>query len=253
MQAFDSSGPRPAKGSSSSSSLGVHASATAISSSRCSPCDRAPARKDARPARPTRASAAPASSVQRVLARDAPEEAKTRSRSRLRRQRDIGERRILRQERGGLERARKPPAAALRHVESRDVLAVEDDAAAVARHSAGQLVDQRRLARAVGTNQSMQLAGVGFERDFVVRQQRAEALAEPFHYEQGRGHRAPPPALRVMKPARPVGPIRAMSTSSGPRIRLPWSVSRERAPRAPETQWRREWRPKANRRRPVSP
>jgi hypothetical protein len=54
----------------------------------------------------------------------------------------------------------------------------------------GQQVQQRRLARAVGPEQGMDLAGTRHEVDALQRPDRAVTLAEPFQREQRRAARA---------------------------------------------------------------
>ena len=60
----------------------------------------------------------------------------------------------------------------------RDVLARQRDAAGARRQPAGQQIHERRLARAVGTDQRMARAGLEREVDRVGDDQRAEALVE---------------------------------------------------------------------------
>src|SRR6185437_7092913 len=69
---------------------------------------------------------------------------------------------------------------------ARDVVAGEDDAAAVGSQLAGELGDQRRLAGAVGADQRVHLAGTHLQVDAGAGDHTAEALGQPLHVEQRR-------------------------------------------------------------------
>jgi hypothetical protein len=84
---------------------------------------------------------------------------------RLDRERDVIERGKIREQRGDLKRARQPQRAAPIGRQPGDVLAVEDNAAAIRYDLAGQLADQRGLAGAVRTDDGVQFSGAHVERD----------------------------------------------------------------------------------------
>src|SRR4029078_7664431 len=104
-------------------------------------------------------------SVQRLLLRGVSEEAAARTRARLNCESHILEGRKAGQDRGDLEGASKPASDALRHRERGDVLTGEQDRSGIRAQGAGDLVDQGRLARAVGADDGMQLAGLTVEAD----------------------------------------------------------------------------------------
>jgi hypothetical protein len=73
----------------------------------------------------------------------------------------------------------------------RDHLAVETDGAGVGRKCAGDHVEDRGLARAVGTDQGVDGAGRHGEADVVHRPQAAEALAQPVDLQARAAHGEP--------------------------------------------------------------
>src|SRR6266404_6123891 len=78
---------------------------------------------------------------------------------------------------------------------ARDVGAVEGDAPLVGMHVAGDAVEERGLAGAVGTDEADDLARLDGERDLLVGEQAAEALRGGLDAQQRRhGIRAPAPA-----------------------------------------------------------
>ncbi len=83
-----------------------------------------------------------------------------------------------------LERARDPARRDVVGLQIRQWIAVERELAAVWPIDAGQHIEQRRLARAVGTDQAVDLAVVDGERDVGQRLHATEALAD------ARGRRA---------------------------------------------------------------
>jgi hypothetical protein len=87
-------------------------------------------------------------------------------------------------------------AAALMRLQLRDVAAVVVHAALVAAHVARHEVEERRLARAVGTQDAERLARANFERDVIGDAQRTIRLADRAQREQGRGHGLFDPAVR---------------------------------------------------------
>ena len=76
----------------------------------------------------------------------------------LYRQGDVVERGEIEEQRGELERAGKTELAAAKDRQSRDVAAFETDASGVGSDLAGELPDQRGLARAVRSDDRVQLA-----------------------------------------------------------------------------------------------
>ena len=76
------------------------------------------------------------------------------------------------------------------HRQRGDVAAVEKDAAGVGRDQAGNLVDQRGLAGAVGADHGVQFAGRDVERHVVGDDQRAELLAQLLEAQHRFSHAA---------------------------------------------------------------
>ena len=127
--------------------------------------------------------------VERRLARDRLPETEARAGARLHGQRDVLQRREARQHVRDLEGARQPQMGAGGHRQMRDVATVEDDAAGVGGERAGDLVDERGLAGAVGADDGVRLAGQNVEVDAVGDLQRAERLGEVLQAQHRRAHR----------------------------------------------------------------
>ena len=87
-----------------------------------------------------------------------------------------------------------------------DTLAGEGDRTAVGLEDAGDHVEQRRLAGAVGADHAADLAGLDVERHLVHRHQAAEALGHVVEDKQ-RAHRPPPvsPSRRASHGQTPPG------------------------------------------------
>ncbi len=117
----------------------------------------------------------------RLLLAHAAEEAPRRGRAPQQRQQHVVEDAQVLQQGGDLERARQPPPGAPMHRQMGDVLSVEQDAAGIGRQFAGDLRQQRRLARAVGADEGMQLASVHRQLDVLRHLQAAEGLAQAAH------------------------------------------------------------------------
>ena len=126
--------------------------------------------------------------VEPGVARRVAEEAQARSRPRLHGERDILERGEARQDRGDLKAPHEAAAGARVHRQAGHLLAVEDDAPAVARERARELVDEARLAGAIRPDERVQLAPGNVERDRVGDAQRAEALGHAIERQQGLSH-----------------------------------------------------------------
>jgi hypothetical protein len=94
----------------------------------------------------------------------------------------VGEREVLVD---GLD----PGALGLARAAERDGLAVHLDRPAVGRVHAGEDLDERRLARAVVSEQSHDLAGVELARHAVDRAQCTEVLVHVDRLDERRGHR----------------------------------------------------------------
>ena len=72
----------------------------------------------------------------------------------------------------------------------RDVLTGEQDRSGIRAKGAGDLVNQGRLARAVGADDGMQLAGSNGEADVVGDDESAVSLPQVAQFEQGLSHDA---------------------------------------------------------------
>jgi hypothetical protein len=103
-------------------------------------------------------------------------------------QRDIGERAELAQHRGDLERTAEPQLDAGVGRQPRHVAAGEVDGARIGREIAGDLADQGGLARAIGTDQGVDLARAHVDGDVVGGDQAAEALDQAVGREQRLSH-----------------------------------------------------------------
>src|SRR5438105_3625365 len=86
-----------------------------------------------------------------------------------------------------------------------DVLTRQQDLPGAGRQHAGQEVDERRLARAVGSDQSLARPALESESDVVGRHQTTKALGEPAGFQR-RGHsltRASTPRTPPIRRSRP--------------------------------------------------
>ena len=174
----DSSGPVPASGSSSSSKSGRVASASPTSSARCSPCASWSARVPARCAAGRSRRAALRLVEERLLAAHRAPERQARAAARLHGKRKVVERRQRLEQPGDLVRAHQAAGDPLVRRQPGDVLALEQDPAAVRQQRARQLVDQAGLAGAVRAEQGVHLAGGDLERHVVGGVDAAEALRQ---------------------------------------------------------------------------
>src|SRR5262249_42304820 len=246
--ARDSSMPKPAIGSSSSSMIGWVASAMPSSSCRCWPCDildamtlprrgkataavslRAGPRRRANPppGRPKRKKwdpAAPPAGRRFALGGEAVEDARD------------------------LERSRQPEPRAAGGRQLGDVAPVEDDPPRIRLELAGQLSDQRGLAGAVGTDEGMGFALADAERHVVGGEERTKRLAQVLDLQQEFAHLAAPglesaarssasgkstlgspslssaPVARTSMPQMPSFTSSTRATSSGPKNSIQCSV-----------------------------
>src|SRR6516165_8321017 len=176
----------------------------------------------------------------RFAARVAPE-AKRVTRMRLHGERHVVEDGKIEEQRGDLERPRQTKLAASVGGQRRDVAAFETDAPGVGGNLAGELADQRGLARAVRPDDGVKLALRHAKRNGVRGDDAAEALGQFLDLEQRISHGALPPAgrrYRRVQTARPAGTgVRARSANirrcepPHPRTReTPWPGSRSEAP-----------------------
>src|SRR5207249_2450286 len=113
---------------------------------------------------------------------------------------------------GDLEAARQTePYAPVRGIRA-DVAPFEADAALLVPERPGNAVDERALARAVGSDQSYALARAHGEVDAFERGEAAESLHYPRYFEQGfRHHR---PLRRRQASTQPMMPLGARVTNS---------------------------------------
>src|SRR4030095_60028 len=120
-----------------------------------------------------------------------------------------------------LQRLERAPDPATRQLERRhagDVLAAELDVPRRGLDLPQDAVEERRLARAVGTDHADDLARADVERDAVDRLDRAVLLLDVLDFEEG-SHRMGPPSLATLAapggglpvpwggPAEPVPPV----------------------------------------------
>src|SRR3989442_457981 len=101
---------------------------------------------------------------------------------------EIFERRQLGEDTDHLEGATDALAGDLVGFEPVDRLTVEEHAPLVAPLEAGDAVEERRLARAVGADEAVDAAGLETQRDAVDGQDAAEALAQPPDLQRRRRH-----------------------------------------------------------------
>ena len=188
----------------------------AISSHCCSPWLSSPARSSARSISRNRSSR-PLTSPSSAAARGRQQQP-GEAFARLCGQQDVVVDRQLRQHRGDLEFEAEAGAGALVGRGARDVLALEHDAAAVGEMGAGDRLEERALARPVGTDQAVERAGLHVDVDAVQRAQRAKRLADAADLQQR--HPRHPPRRR-----RPYDPMRSRSDTSRPRMPLGWNIT----------------------------
>ncbi len=105
-------------------------------------------------------------------------------RARLHRERHVLQGAEFRVDAGDLERARQAAARAPLRRQAGDVLAEEADASGVRPQVAGELGDQRRLARAVRADDGVSLALPHFKVDSIGRLERAEAFAQACYFQE---------------------------------------------------------------------
>src|SRR5499427_8742424 len=119
-----------------------------------------------------------------------------------------------------LEAARHAAARALVGEQAVHRLAVETHRAGFVRERAADAVDQRRLARAVGTDQADALTLGDGEVDAVERDEAAEALAQTRDFEQRRSHHFALPRVQpCTNPMIPFGAMMTKATSKRPTMR----------------------------------
>jgi hypothetical protein len=109
--------------------------------------------------------------------------------SRLDGERDIVERGIIVQQLRDLESARQPAFDARRRGKTADLFTRQVDRPRILGQLAGDLQDQRGLARAVRADDGVQLVASNVERQITGGDQSAEAFDQPFDAKQGIIHR----------------------------------------------------------------
>src|SRR5713101_9759829 len=120
---------------------------------------------------------------------------------------------------GQLKAAGQPQPGALVGRHAVEPAAVEHDAAAVVVQCAGEAVDQRALARAVGPDQTEPLAGLDRDVDVFERHKTAKAFAQPGDFEDWRGHqRIPARQQACTSPTIPLGAMTTKTISRTPTI-----------------------------------
>src|SRR6266851_1317765 len=96
----------------------------------------------------------------------------------------------------------------------------EEDTAAVVVQCTGEAVDERALARPVGSDQAEPLAGLGSEVDAFECHEPAKAFAEPADFEDRLGHQRSLARRRLCtSPTMPLGAMTTKRISSTPTIR----------------------------------
>src|SRR3984957_15868647 len=118
-----------------------------------------------------------------------------------------------------LKAARNAAARPHMRLQPRDVFITEQDSAGFGPQRAGNAVDQRRLPRTVGADESETLSLTNVDADVVERDEAAEALGERGDTQQRRpefGRHHPSPSLRLprSRPTRPIMPSGAATTNS---------------------------------------
>src|SRR5262249_21221648 len=124
-----------------------------------------------------------------------------------------------------LEAAGNPAMRALVGRHWRDVRACKQHSTLVRAQRAGNAVDQRGLARAVGADQAEALAFADLEMDVIDGDKAAKGLGQPIDPQQralrsGAGHTPPPLCVRRLKsPMIPFGAATTNNTSMMPSTR----------------------------------
>ena len=178
----------------------------ATSSRRWSPCESSPAGRSAMPERPSCSSAASASALGLLEDPGAAERLPASRMAGLGRQPRILARRHFGKQRGDLEGARNAEPADLVACQAGDRMAGEPDRARARPDRAGDDVEQRRLARAVGADDGAHLAFLDAHGDLVERDQGAIPSRHAVKLEQ-RHVRAPTHAAAThVQPSRRQSP-----------------------------------------------
>ena len=177
-----SPGDRPAAGSSNRISRGAPASAMPISSWRCWPCDRLDTRRCATDCRRTRSSSSSVASA-RGVRRARPAEVEAAARDAAHGEEEIVPDREVAEQQRRLVGAPQSHADAVVGRHLGDVLAEEAHAARGRREVAGDDVEQRRLAGAIGPDHRPPLARRHRERDVLDGAQRAECPRDALELE----------------------------------------------------------------------
>ncbi|MFK4512170.1 hypothetical protein ABIF81_007348 [Bradyrhizobium daqingense] len=189
---WDSVTPRPAIGSSSSSSFGLLASATDRELDLATLAMAEPAHHDVGAIQQADAVERGVRGIaQALLLAGIGEKAERRAGMRLRRQRDIVGGGEIEQQRGDLERTCQAQRTATIGWQIGDVAPGQRDAAGMRLEMPGELADQRGLAGAVRADDGMQLAAGDVERDVVGGDDAAEAAHQLLDAEQGFSHGQP--------------------------------------------------------------
>ena len=124
-----------------------------------------------------------------------------------------------------LKSAREPLSHSIARGERSDVLAPEPHRAFARLDDAGEEVDQRRLAGAIGTDQRLSRARRKFQRDVVGGDEAAEPARQAARLENGGAHATPPSfdafgkivrTAREMSAATRSRPISTSATSNAP-------------------------------------
>ena len=154
---------------------------------------------------------------ERRLARERPERVPAGARKAQQREHHVVLERVVREERDDLVGAREPAARALVRLHARDLAPEDADRARVAAQVAGDEVEERGLAGAVGPDDEPALARHHLERDVVRRRQPAEGLAQSPHRERRRHGRGRLRATRRRTPGTiPCGMKITMPTNTNP-------------------------------------
>src|SRR6266545_1967415 len=178
--AWDSAGESPAVGSSSSSSRGAPASASAISSWRCSPCERF------RTASPS-LSSSPTAREEGGIAAQTAVQMELGRRQGLDREEAVLEGGETGEEIGDLVRAGQAERGAPMRREAGDIPAEQDDPSVARPGLTADQAEQGRLARAVRADDGAALAGPHGETHAVQRAEPAELLGEVGQAQRGEG------------------------------------------------------------------
>src|SRR5437667_675759 len=120
---------------------------------------------------------------------------------------------------GQLKAAGQPQSGALVRRQPVDRAPVEEDAAAVVMQCAAEAVDERTLARAVGSDEPEPLTGLDSEFDAFERHEPAKAFAKPADFEDRLGHQPSRARRRLCtSPTMPLGAMTTKRISSTPTI-----------------------------------